>query len=359
MTEDSAIREELRLAELRSLGILDTAPEADFDEIAQLAADLCEAPTALVSFVDADRQWFKARVCFEEPQTDLSRSVCALAIQGTGIFEIADLTTDPRTRNSPLLVDHPELRFYAGAPLISEAGAALGTLCVLDTRVRQLTELQRRVLRVLATQVVRQLDARRNLELAEMQRKEVDHRVKNSLQSVASYARILALGTHSEEALSALKVLQGKIETVAALHEALYQSEADERVDLARYIVNVGGLLKSHCPPHVRFSVAAGPARVPTAVATACATILNEFVANAIKHAFPGGRQGTITVTGRREDGFYVMDCADDGVGMAKASGPGLGLQIIDAAAAQTGGSIEIVPEGTGHHLRVRLPLGG
>ena len=228
---------------------------------------------------------------------------------------------------------------------------------MLDTRVRRLTDLQRRTLTVLARQVIRQLDARRHLRLAEIQRKEVDHRVKNSLQSVASYARILSFGAKSEETRTALSTLQGRIETVAALHEALYRSDANNSVDLGRYLVNVGSLLKGHCPPNVHLAVAAGPATVPTAVATSCATIVNEVVANAIKHAFPNDRSGTISVTGHRVGDAYLLDCSDDGVGLAAEHSQGLGMQIIDAAAQQIGGAVETVSAESGHHIHVRLPL--
>ena len=225
-------------------------------------------------------------------------------------------------------------------------------------RVRSLTELQRRTLRVLARQVVRQLDADRHLRLAEIRRLEVDHRVKNSLQSVASYARILSFGANSDETRRALSTLQGRIETVAALHEALYRSDANDRVDLGRSLLNVGALLKGHCPTGVHLAVAAGPATVPTAIATACATIVNEVVANAIKHAFPDGRTGSISVTGYAHEGAYLLECSDDGIGLPEEISKGLGTRIIDAAAEQVGGSVETRPSGTGHHIQVRLPLG-
>lgn len=357
MTTPIALDEDLRLAELRSYGILDTGPETDFDDIAQLTAQICEVPVALVSFVDAERQWFKARVGFDEPETERDKSFCSLAIRQNELFEVEDLHKDPRTRSHPLLRDRPDLYFYAGAPLLTETGLALGSLCVLDTRTRVLTDVQRRALRVLAHQVVRQLDARRNLHLAEMQSKEVDHRVKNSLQSVASYARLLSFSAESEETRRTLGALQGRIETVAALHEALYRTEAANTVDLGRYLLNVGGLLQAHCPPNITLSVEAGPAMVPSSIATACATIMNEIVANAIKHAFPGGAPGRIDVTGSRDGDSYILDCRDDGVGMPDEGRAGLGLRIIDAAAQQIGGTIATESAEPGHRLRITLPL--
>lgn len=357
MNMTSSPSEDARLAELRAYGILDTPPERDFDEIAGLVADLCEAPVALVSFIDGDRQWFKARVGAEEPETPLELSICAQAIRQGDVYEIEDLQSDPRTRGHGLLRARPDLRFYAGAPLVSPAGIPLGSLCVLDTRPRRLTPVQRQTLIVMARQVVRQLDARRAQRLAETRRNEADHRVKNSLQSVASYARLLRMRTQSDETKQALTRVEGRIQTVAALHAELYRADADDHVDIGRYLLNVGDLLRAGCPPNIRLTVTAQSAMVPTAVATACAGILNEVVANAIKHAFPGGRQGAIHVLGAKTEGRYVLDCGDDGVGRPGNAPAGLGLTIIDTTAQQIGGTVETRATGAGHALRVTVPL--
>ncbi|ROU02894.1 GAF domain-containing protein [Histidinibacterium lentulum] len=357
MNMTSATSEIARQAELRAYGILDTAPETDFDEIAALVAQLLEAPVALVSFVEPDRQWFKAHVGVEERETPIEMSICAQTIRQGDLYEIEDLHTDPRTRGHGLVTARPDLRFYAGAPLVSPSGVAIGSLCVLDTRPRRLTPTQRQTLLVMARQVVRQLDARRAQRLAETQRSEADHRVKNSLQSVASYARLLRLRSRSEETKRALTRVEGRIQTVAALHAELYRSDADDTVDIGRYLLNVGDLLRAGCPPNIRLAVTAETAMVPTAIATGCAGILNEVVANAIKHAFPDGRQGAIQVSGLAVDGSYVLDCGDDGVGIPGDAPAGLGLTIIDTTAQQIGGTVETRATGGGHALRVTVPL--
>ena len=152
-----------RLAALASYDILDTSPEEGFDDIVQLARQLCGAPVALVSLVAADRQWFKARSGFPLCETDLNASVCVHALAEPDLLVIDDLTRDPRTSANPLVVGDPSIRFYAGAPLRTDRGDVLGTLCVIDTvpRPESLTQAQGDGLRRLARQVVSLLELRR------------------------------------------------------------------------------------------------------------------------------------------------------------------------------------------------------
>lgn len=152
-----------RLAALRRYRILDTPPEAEFDRLARLAAALCGAPVALVSFVDADRQWFKSEIGLGTCQTPLSMSVCAHAIAQDDLLIVPDLLADARFVSNPLVTSAPHLRFYAGAPLKTPDGHRLGTLCVLDYRPRNLEPHQYQALQTLAEQVVTELELRRAL----------------------------------------------------------------------------------------------------------------------------------------------------------------------------------------------------
>ncbi len=154
--------EEARLQALRSYSVLDTPPEAGFDEIAQLAAQICGLPVALVSFVDAERQWFKARIGFDRDETPRDVSFCAHALQSQDLLEVGDAAADARfAANS--LVTADGIRFYAGAPLVDPSGNILGTLCVMDRTPRQLAPAQAQALRILARQVVARLQLRRHL----------------------------------------------------------------------------------------------------------------------------------------------------------------------------------------------------
>jgi two-component sensor histidine kinase/PAS domain-containing protein len=159
------ILDEARLAALYDYDILDTPSEPGFDDIVELACQVCDAPVALVSLVDKDRQWFKARVGFSECQTNLSSSVCVFALIASDLLVIGDLAKDPRTSANPLVAGEPHIRFYAGAPLRTKSGQVIGSLCVIDGKPRPdgLTPAQASGLRNLSRQVMSQLDLRRSL----------------------------------------------------------------------------------------------------------------------------------------------------------------------------------------------------
>ncbi|KQP31869.1 hypothetical protein ASF49_10615 [Methylobacterium sp. Leaf104] len=156
-----------RLAELRALDILDTAPEQAFDDVVQLCRLLCGSPVALISLVDEDRQWFKARTGFPPCETDLNASVCVYALSEADLLVIPDLADDPRTSRNPLVTGEPHIRFYAGAPLRMRSGQVLGSLCVLDHQPRPdgLTDDQADGLRRLARQVTTLIHERRQIAL--------------------------------------------------------------------------------------------------------------------------------------------------------------------------------------------------
>ena len=156
-------RETQRLAALTQYRILDTPRERSFDELAALAAGLCDTPIAAVNLVGEGRQFFKAEVGLGVRETPLESSFCAKALLEDDFLLVPDALDDPRFACNPLVLGEPHLRFYAGALLKTEDGLPIGTLCVLDHRPRELTDLQQGALRVLARQVMAQLDLRRLL----------------------------------------------------------------------------------------------------------------------------------------------------------------------------------------------------
>ncbi|OGX85997.1 GAF domain-containing DNA-binding protein [Hymenobacter glacialis] len=174
---DSALRqvnEPERLEALHSYQVLDTDPEQVFDDIAQLAAFICGTPMSLVSLLDGERQWFKARVGLEVQETPREHAFCHYAMRSADVYEISDATADLRFAENPLVTGDPNIRFYAGAPLLSPEGQPLGTLCTLDTVPRELTEDQREALRILARQVMAHLDLRRTRLQLDDERQKLD-----------------------------------------------------------------------------------------------------------------------------------------------------------------------------------------
>ncbi|WAJ31570.1 GAF domain-containing protein [Antarcticirhabdus aurantiaca] len=162
---NDAAGESLRLAALRSYDILDTPPEQGFDDIVMLASQICGTPIALVTLLDRDRQWFKARAGTDICETPIGSAICRHAIGGSEVLVIPDLAADPRTAANPLVTEPPHMRFYAGAPLATPDGVTLGTICVLDVEPRPdgLTPEQEATLAALARQVMAQLNLRRAL----------------------------------------------------------------------------------------------------------------------------------------------------------------------------------------------------
>lgn len=150
-----------RLNVLWQYEVLDTVPEAIFDDLTELAALICEAPVALISLVDEDRQWFKSRVGISVTETPREVSFCTHAINQSELFIVTDAAKDPRFAKNPMVTAEPKIRFYAGAPLITPDGYAVGTLCVTDRVPRVLREDQKRALRILARHIVAQLEQRK------------------------------------------------------------------------------------------------------------------------------------------------------------------------------------------------------
>lgn len=184
-----------RLAALLSYDVLDTSHEEAFDDLARLAANLCGTPVAAVSLVDTDRQWFKASVGLDVSETPREVSFCAHAMLDPGhVMEVPDATHDSRFADNPLVTGDFHLRLYAGAPLVSPTGKALGALCVIDRVARPLTPEQRDGLAILAREVVARLELRRDMVL-----------LRRKIERDAEEHRRAEMARHAAEAASRVR----------------------------------------------------------------------------------------------------------------------------------------------------------
>jgi diguanylate cyclase (GGDEF)-like protein/PAS domain S-box-containing protein len=208
---------EMRVQALARLDILDTPAEAEFNDLVELASEVCSTPISIVTLLDSERQWFKASVGMAARETQISISFCAHAIQQHGLFMVEDATQDARFQKNPLVLNEPNIRFYAGMPLYAEKGIAIGTLCVIDTVPRSLSPGQAKALSILSQQVQARIELR-------------SERI-NLLQGVASNRELAAkLEVKNNELLEANSQLE-HLATTDGLTGLLNRREFEQRMD--------------------------------------------------------------------------------------------------------------------------------
>lgn len=193
--------EKARIEALREYNILDTLPEKAYEDITKIASAICQIPIALISLIDEDRQWFKSHHGLNLIETSRDISFCSHALDAdSGIFIIKDAREDLRFSDNPLVTGSPNIVFYAGVPLISTDGFSLGTLCVIDDKLRELDQNQIDSLKALSNQVVKLFELRKknrllDESLAEMENRNIElQKFAYSFFSISLSAKILFKG---------------------------------------------------------------------------------------------------------------------------------------------------------------------
>ncbi|WP_336739060.1 sensor histidine kinase [Aureimonas altamirensis] len=352
-----------RLDALDLYAILDTPAEVEFDDIAFLAADICESATALVSLVVEERQWFKARVGFDACQTPIGQSICVHALQSPGLLVIPDLTVDPRTKDNTLVTGAPHVRFYAGARLETPEGIGIGTLCVLDDKPRPggLTERQAAGLERLARQVMTQFALRRAIqerEAAEERRRflneELAHRMKNTMATVQAIASQTLRGVTERAAVEAF---HKRLHAIASAHQVLLQ-RSWSGASLRSVVEAMIGTFDMED----RFDVSGPPVDLGARATLSLSLLLHELATNALKYGSLSSPLGRTAIEWRMEpaDGGgsdLVLEWRESGGPAPRApQARGFGSRLIAMGLVGTGGS-ELRYPAEGFSATFRAPV--
>lgn len=360
--------ERQRLETLRSYNILDTQHEDGFDDLTRIAAQICSTPMALVSLVDENRQWFKSAVGLGARETPRELAFCAHAILQDRVFVVPDAHKDQRFHDNALVTGAPHLRFYAGAPLQTPEGHALGTLCVLDRVPRHLDENQVAALEALARQAMAQMELRRALEEAERTSRYrsrlmavMGHDLKQPVNVIHLCLTLLApqLTTAEDEetlgyAKTALNTLSGELDMLAQASRLDREQVLIAKLPAQRLLDNVRdnwrlraqrkGLELRLVPSDV----------ILESDEKLLGTIVGNLVGNAIKYTENGG----VLVGLRRRGEAYRIEVWDTGAGIpedqrgkifesfnqldTKSEGLGLGLAIVRRTAELLDCEVEV-----------------
>jgi two-component system, sensor histidine kinase len=340
--------EKERLAALNSYNILDTLPEQVFDDITTIASHICSTPIALVSLIDKDRQWFKSHMGLDATETPRELAFCAHAInEPTEILEIEDSFKDKRFHDNPLATDAPNVRFYAGAPLISPEGFALGTICVIDNKPNKLTRKQRDTLYALSRQVVSQLELKKkNVELKKAKEKAekasqakadflsmMSHEIRTPLNAIIGMTHILLQENPRKDQIENLDVLEFSGENLMVIINDIldYNKIEAGKLLLDNVDFNLKELLKSIKNSQDFRATEKGVSLklyydddLPEyfqSDAVRLSQVLNNLVSNAIKFTESGSVK--IVVESKKlasESAQIYFEITDTGIGISKSS---------------------------------------
>ncbi|MFY8106894.1 MAG: GAF domain-containing sensor histidine kinase [Elstera sp.] len=393
--------EAARLEELHNFCALDTDDDPRLDHLVQLATRLLECPIALVSLLDSDRQWFKAKIGLETKEMPRRIAFCAYAILDDDVMIVEDALVDPRFVGNPLVSDPPYIRFYAGAPLISETGFRLGTLCVIDQRPRTFSDAQRSLLKELAQMAVDTLDLHRIIQQTRQDNltrtrflSSLSHELRTPLNAIMGFSEMILLQSPTDRVADYARAIhQGGTGLLQLVDDILDygQIEAGERPLRLEALDLDGAILAAvrQVRPladrrRVSLKLALPTLLTVRADASALDQVLVHLLENALKFTRPNG---TVKVAAQKaeawgEEAWANLTIADTGIGISPETlaklgdpflrpdsaltsserGAGLGIALSRRLLQAMGGSVAFTSKpdhGTRVTLRLKLVPGG
>ena len=327
--------EKQRLQALRSFDILDTEPEQAFDELINVASLVCDTPIALVSLLDESRQWFKSRKGLDTEETHRDIAFCSHAtLTPISTMQVHDARKDERFKNNPLVIGSPNIAFYAGSPLLTSTGKALGTLCVIDSKPKSLSDHQLASLEALSRQVVAQIEIRRtNIEsrLRNDELSQFAYRVSHDFKAPLSSSKRLA-------ELMILDISDGKLEEVKENTNRIkhqmkkLQSFVEELLNLARAdlaedkeaAVNLKSLVEEVTDNQKEIIARSGllvTVDIPSSLCIQVTKIrifqiLDNLDSNAAKYVYRETEHSTFKITCSENESGVLLEISDNGVGI-------------------------------------------
>lgn len=389
--------EKQRLDELFLYDILDTEDEKEFDDLTQLASDICGTPIALISLIDQNRQWFKSRVGLDATETERDIAFCTHAILQQDVFEVEDTHKDERFSDNPLVTGAPNIRFYAGTPLMTPSGYPLGTLCAISDQPKKLSFKQRRAIKVLGNEVVSRLELRKKIRQLEKANEfksifvsNVSHEIRTPINGVMGLVKLLkqtqltpqqtqylntiqrsgdALVRIVNDVLDLSKVESGKLEIEH--NNFSYSQLVSDVVECFRPLASEKGLSLETDTTHFRKYLVGDSHRIRQ--------ILSNLVSNAIKFT----ESGKVVISDKvlLQDDKHIqikIMVSDTGIGLTdyqadmiferfqqadstinrEYGGSGLGLSICRQLTQMMGGEINVESEaGNGALFWISIPL--
>lgn len=329
--------EQERIQALKEYSILDTLPEKDFDDITKLASEICQIPISTITLIDSKRQWFKSNLGLTDSETPREYAFCAYAINNPNeIMVVPDSRKDARFSDNPYVTGSPHVIFYAGIPLTNPEGYTLGTLCVIDSKPRELNDRQYASLKVLANMVVKLFELRRkNLQLEEAREKLrrtnrelekfaaiVSHDIKSPLSNIMALTSIFkrdyakSIDNAGVEVINYIAKSADKLRLFIDDMLTYYKSDQNstgekQRIELHGFIKNVIDLVDGR--KEVEFRYPNGPIHIHVNGIVLEQILLN-LLTNAIK--YNDKEKGIIDISFNEEDGFYCFTVKDNGAGM-------------------------------------------
>lgn len=402
-----AANEQERLLELMRYEVLHTQYEEDFDQIVQLASSICKTPISTITLLDAHKQWFKAKVGIDNTDGDRDTSFCGHTILQSDILEVKDALTDERFHDNPLVLDDPKIRFYAGYPLVSPEGYALGTLCVIDNVPRSLTEEQKFTLRILGNQIMKMFELRLKNKEEFVRNQLIEEQKKKLEASKAVQHKIISIIAHdvrgpvaSVKAMIELTKEKSLTEAEIAELMGLLDKQLDGTLDMLTNLVEWGSILlkkeKLNLEPVALAEVAERVInnlqpftsikenQLINKVTIDCKVLADKntlrfMLRNIISNANKFTSRGAISVSSEKtENGMVKISITDSGCGMSediqkqlfnpakrqsregthKEKGSGLGLILTKEFAESMNADIEVQSkEGEGTVVSIFIPV--